>query len=205
MVVSVPMSREDKTRRLFVGSYLSCAQQEALGHISERKNELEKQWHCRTRVIKPVKLHLTWLFLGDVEGKLDEIKDKIQSTVSNFNKLSINFDQVEFWPSAKRPRMVVLTPSVIPDSVKEIAAEMERQLKPYVSKPGHREYRPHITLARLERETFKAHAVELPDWLISKCVPLTQQIEKIELIESELGRGGDEYESLQSFQLGYAE
>ncbi|MBX9876908.1 MAG: RNA 2',3'-cyclic phosphodiesterase [Candidatus Obscuribacterales bacterium] len=199
------MSPENKTRRLFVGTYLSPAQQEVLGYLSERKAELEKQWHCRARIVKPIKLHLTWLFLGDVEGKLDEITAKLQSTVSKFSKLSINFDQVEFWPSAKRPRMVVMTPSVIPDRVMEIAAEIQTQLKPYVSKPGHREYRPHITLARLERESVKANAVELPDWLVSKCVPLTQQIEKIELIESELGCGGDEYASLLSFELGYAE
>lgn len=198
------MSPEDKTRRLFVGTFLSPGQQEALKHLSEHRDELENLWHCRARIVKPVKLHLTWLFLGDVEGKLDEIRAKLQPTVSKFSRLSINFDQIEFWPSAKRSRMVVMTPSLVPDAVKEIAAEIESQLKSYVSKPGHREYRPHITLARLERETFKANALELPDWLVSKSVPVTQRIEKIELIESELGRGGDEYVSLQSFDLRHA-
>lgn len=207
MVASVAMSPDTETKRLFVGTFLSPAQQDSLGHLAEHKAELESQWHCRVRFVKGTKLHLTWFFLGDVDVSfVPEIEAKLhlalQPIASAGKTLAINYDQVEFWPTAKRPRMIVLTPSVIPASVQEMADLVAEQLDSYVSKPGHRHYRPHITLARLERDSFAGRTIELPDWFAAKCnLPISHNIDKMELIQSELGKSSDEYKSLLCFAL----
>lgn len=203
MVVLVAMSPESETKRLFVGTFLSPNQQESLGHLAEHKTELESQWHCRVRFVKPNKLHLTWLFLGDVDiARIPRIEAKLQVISEASQALLMNYDQVEFWPSAKSPRMVVLTPGVIPASVQEMASLVAKQLEVYVSKPINHNYRPHITLARLERDSLAGSTIEVPDWFAAQCkLPLGHNIAKVELIESELGKSGDQYMSLRCFNL----
>ncbi|MBX9771298.1 MAG: RNA 2',3'-cyclic phosphodiesterase [Candidatus Obscuribacterales bacterium] len=202
MAVLVAMSPDLQTKRLFVGTFLSPEQQESLGCLAERKTELETHLECRVRFVKPVKLHLTWLFLGDVEvSKLTEIQAKLQAVAADFHKQRLTYNQVKLWPSDKRARMIVLTPETVPDSVAEMAASIANELRGYVIKPEHRDYRPHITLARLERENFKPHPVQVPEWLVEKIPPIAHQIESIELIQSELGKAGDEYKSLHCVNL----
>lgn len=187
-------------KRLFVGTFLSPGQQEVLARASQHKAELESGWQAKIRFVKPHKLHLTWLFLGDVAvSSIEDISARLQVIASRQKQLDITYDQVEFWPSDKRPRMVVLTPKFIADRVMEMASSVEQELKQYVSKPGHKVYRPHITLARLERYDFNARQVVIPASFHIES--LRHEITKIELIESELGKATDEYQSLKSFGL----
>lgn len=196
------MNPEPLKKRLFVGTYLTPQQQELLGKVSEQKSELERQLASKVRLVKEHKLHLTWLFLGDVlSGKVPEIQDKLKIIAESTKELSLTYSQVELWPSNIRPRMIVLTPCRVSDDVHNLASKMTEELGSYVNKPGHRQYRPHITLARLRRDDIRG-STKIPDWLIAGCsLPIVHQIRRVELIQSELGQHLDEYSTLFSSEL----
>jgi len=197
------MSPDGQVKRLFVGTYLSPQQQESLGTLSERKLELEKDLNCRVRLVKQHKLHLTWLFLGDVEAqRVPEICQKLKTVLLSTKEMSLIYKQMQLWPSVKKARMIVLTPEKVPAEVHNLAAAIFSELAPCVKKIGHREYHPHITLARLQREDFEAASLKIPDWFMHDCcLPITHQIARIELIQSELGKQADEYQTLFSLDL----
>lgn len=200
----VAMSPEAVLKRLFIGTFLSPAQKDALAQLSTHKAELEKQFKCKIRFVKPHKLHLTWVFLGNVDStKIKDIEETLQPIAGMSKRLHLDYKQVELWPNVRRPRMIVLTPEEVPSDVQLLKSTISSAFNNLGKGEEHapskgRAYTPHITLARFE----DAHSAEIPEWFVQKCfLPIKHEIEKIELIESELGKNSDEYKSLYCFNL----
>ena len=203
------MDGDTADRRLFVGTFLSAEQQELLGELKRQNDRLVDAWGKRLRWVKYVKLHMTWLFLGKTdESAVDAIGERLSGIVTDYAPMQVTYDRLEFWPSARKPRQLVMTPSVVPDQLSSLAGHIKAGLKDYTEKPEDRQFRPHLTLLRMQHEqTARAsHAerrrLELPTWFDTKVfLPLVHDILSLALIESHLGKGGDDYEVLKSFQL----
>jgi 2'-5' RNA ligase len=112
------MASGSPQKRLFVGTFLSPDQQELLGELHRHGNGLTAAWGCRLRWVKPAKLHMTWLFLGSVNpGLISEIHARLDGIASRHGSMQVAYDRVEFWPDARRPRQLVMTPAAVPESV----------------------------------------------------------------------------------------
>jgi 2'-5' RNA ligase len=190
-----------KKRRLFVGSFLTEKERACLVELCACDQQLSADWRRRLRWVAPGKMHLTWLFLGHVEEKfVDEICIQLLNVSQTHRKTAVDYTDVDIWPSPKLARHLVLTPAAVEPEVLAIAKHTKEVLSDYVDKPETRPYRPHVTLLNLDSGPKMSLAI--PDYFsVRKCLPLRQQITKIDLIESRLGRGADAYTSLQTFEL----
>jgi 2'-5' RNA ligase len=190
-----------KKRRLFVGSFLAETERACLVELRACDQQLSAEWSRRLRWVTAEKMHLTWIFLGHVEEKfVDEICERLNGIAESHRKTAVDYTDVEFWPSPKLARHLVLTPAKVPAEVLAIAKHTKETLSDYVDKPETRPYRPHVTLLNLDSGPKMSLAI--PDYLsIDNCLPLRQNLAKIDLIESRLGRGSDAYTSLKTFEL----
>jgi len=188
-------------KRLFVGTFLAHDQQVNLSKLTNWKEPLERNWQAKVRFVKSIKLHLTWLFLGDVDSaKIGEVERLLSETVNNHTAMSVSYDQIELWPSAKRRRLLVLAPRVVADQITRLYESVVNKLENFAEKPKAGPYRPHITLARLKVNHSDKSTRIIPDDLLLD-TPVIQDIDQICLIESQLGHGADEYKILFGKQL----
>jgi 2'-5' RNA ligase len=186
--------------RLFVGTFLPSDMQSSLGELKQYEQRLAEHWRCKIRLVHGKKLHLTWIFLGDVATKeVPEIERLLAAIASRHRSTSLDYTGHEFWPSAKHAQTMVLIPQVVADPIRALAAELKEQLRPFTQKPVIKPYRPHITLARMAPSKSRK---EIPDWLpLSQKLPLHHSINQLALIASEPARGDDGYQTLKSFSL----
>ena len=177
--------------RLFIGSFLTGPEQIRLSNFLAR---LVPFWPDRVRLQPAEKLHITWLFLGDVaEEKVQEIKDRLIALAPQLQgeEISCLYQKVECWPDQANARVVVLTPEDSPQTRRILAlGEMLREsLAGYCQKQTEYIFRPHLTIIRL-----KPHS-DLGDnfWQAIKkydqIAPVKHNISKIELVQSHLGQG----------------
>ncbi len=193
------------TRRLFVGTFLTPEQQQALGSLKGHRDDLSRLWHRKLRFVNSLKLHMTWIFLGDVEEEnLAAVTEALAEATTGRKRSAIVYDGIDFWPSPGKPRQLVMTSRAVPDEMVALAGEIRRSLKPFAARPDDRAFRPHITLLRFDSAP-GAHArgrLSLPEDLhLERVLPLAHKIDDVSLIESHLGSGQDEYEVLKSFPL----
>lgn len=204
--------------RLFVGTFLDVEPALAVSSLRQMNSELSGRWHLKARFVPLKKLHLTWLFLGDVERELIEaVKSDLKNTIEKWKQenqsFQINYDQLEVWPSLKLPRVVVLesTKSILACPQAEtlnsaIEAGLDRYCERSDKVERFKRFRPHLTVCRFSPDanqrgtgTVKRSLAdfEIPDDLF----PLIHKIETVSLIESHLNAGADGYASIQDIAL----
>jgi 2'-5' RNA ligase len=197
-----PSSPDSPSRRLFVGTFLPAETQHNLASLREYQDRLTEHWQRRVRFIREEKLHLTWLFLGQVQDShLPEIESRLSGIAQRHHQQELSYTRRELLPSRKFARNLVLTPDVVPTSVMALADDAKNTLREFLQRADHHHrYRPHITVMRLE--TGPEKTLSMPSWFpLQQLLPIHQSIVTIDLIESHMGRANDAYEILRSFPL----
>jgi 2'-5' RNA ligase len=71
--------------RLFVGTFLQAAERDQIAELPAQFPQLSQIINRKIRWVKPKKLHMTWLFLGEVEEALiGTINQKLEKCVADF-------------------------------------------------------------------------------------------------------------------------
>ncbi len=188
-------------KRLFVGTFLTEADQQRLGALRQYDERLCETWKRKIRFVAAEKLHLTWLFLGNVEEEsVAEIESRLSKIVQRHEHLTLNYERAAFWPNDKRPRSLVLVPPNVPPAVHSLASDIKTELREFLEKEDKHGYRPHVTLMRFgEGPRLR---IQLPDWVpLERQLPLVHSIGQIDLIESHMGQAKQSYVSTRSFAL----
>lgn len=101
--------------RLFVGTFLDAESAAVVSKLKQLNGDLSMRWRLKARFVPLPKLHLTWLFIGDVERTLIEtVKTDLKKTIEKWKENSqnrsfdIQYDCADVWPSLKSPRVLVL-------------------------------------------------------------------------------------------------
>jgi 2'-5' RNA ligase len=217
--------------RLFLGTYLAPKQKESLCSLFDGNDDLAERWQCRIRSVQPAKLHLTWMFLGEVEESLRErLIEAIAEALSGApSPGTMVLDRLQVWFVKGAPRHLVLTPSGVASEFLNLIEHLRRQLIDFVA-PDYRaqaksRFRPHVTLMRFEKADKMADSMPImrkaPDQhpfarsgsLRSKelesdairgmndVLPLYLKLGDVELIESKSEKGVHSYHSLNIFPL----
>jgi len=144
--------------RLFIGSFLTEAEAERVSTVtsarvhaltSDKSDDLE---NFNARALPAEKLHITWLFLGEVDDeRVKEVSVKLQQTLKKLGDmapLEITYDELEIWPEVNRARVAVVTPSLPPPEVQTIAAAIRKELGQFQEQDESKEFKPHVTLFR---------------------------------------------------------
>ncbi|AXM94400.1 RNA 2',3'-cyclic phosphodiesterase [Pseudomonas plecoglossicida] len=145
-------------KRLFFALSLSDAQRRSLA-----------QWRrgLSLRSGKPVpseNLHLTLLFLGDVDaGQVPAICAAVDTLARPGAALRLLLDQLKVWP---RANVLVLEPDETPVALRQLVYGLQQALLPLGFAEQAREYRPHLTLSRDYRGQ-APEATVAPEFFIS--------------------------------------
>lgn len=183
--------------RLFIAINLPDDLRKALNSLQDKWLDLPARW------IWPENLHITMVFLGNnSDQEVVDICNIAHDVAKRHGPLEIMLQRVCFGPENKEPRMIW--------AIGEKSAELGNLQYDLENSFGNLNYAktenrhfftPHITLARIKQtELHKMEMDEIP--LIDEAIRHTFIAESIEVMESELKRGGPVYAILESFKLG---
>ncbi|MBS2002913.1 MAG: RNA 2',3'-cyclic phosphodiesterase [Cyanobacteria bacterium SZAS LIN-5] len=208
--------------KLFIGTFLKEADQQRLAKLPGLNEHLETVWARKIRWVKPVNLHITWLYLGDVDRSLvSKVSSTLQKVIYERNKIvedrgdvTMSFAKPSVWPDSRKARVLVVESQPVTSKVEQLARSIRTGLIPFYSevteKEHNQEFRPHVTLIRLDRrvetpaEKLSFHRVEMrvnPNEInsLDEVLPIELTVENVCLVESD-GKGGD-YRILDSVKL----
>ena len=179
--------------RLFVALDLSNAVRAGIANFCEtlRADFPSARW------VRSEGIHVTLKFIGEVsDGRVEQIEDALGTVVCNA-AVEMRFRGTGFFPNEWRPRVFWIGIEATPN-LAEIAAQFETMLEPLGIARESREFKPHLTLARIE----ETRGIEKLHDAIRRIGPVdfgTVRTNEMYLYRSELGRGGAKYTRLKTF------
>ncbi|HLN19177.1 MAG TPA: RNA 2',3'-cyclic phosphodiesterase [Patescibacteria group bacterium] len=177
-------------RKIFISINITDSIRKKLINITKKWQDLPVKW------VKESNLHITLLFLGYVDEEIiPEICQKVRNITENVNIFDIEFDKIELFPSAKDPKMIVLT-GPASNNLLELYDSLGKELEIFsVSKKS---FHPHITLGRGRKYKWEAMK-EKPS--IEENYPLVITADAIDVMASDFGDGENEFTIIESCSL----
>jgi 2'-5' RNA ligase len=218
--------------RLFVGSFLKEAEAARIDQFATSNQEtLGTLTASSLRFVQAANLHITWVFLGEVaEEKVAAVQDRLRREVEYLKsgsgieagaiatsqmgrklastglgrkiKIDLEYDYIEAWPNVTAGRVLVATPTTVPDEVLTIGLALRRAMAGLgiVDQDEMRNllFRPHLTLVRINPPENLGDGKLLR--ALSGVLPIHQQIDRLHLIKSHFGQGSGDYEIIDSIR-----
>jgi 2'-5' RNA ligase len=142
-------------------------------------------------------IHVTLKFIGEVQNERVAQIENALSAVNSPAPVEMNFRGAGFFPDERRPRVFWIGIDSTPN-LSEIAAQIETQLEPLGIARESREFKPHLTLARIS----DSRGIEKLREALRRNGPIdfgTIRTNEMHLFQSELGLGGARYTRLKTF------
>jgi len=179
--------------RLFVALDLSEEVRTALAQFCDKlRAEFPTARWARSEGI-----HVTLKFIGEVnEDRLAAIESAL-ATVRSSAAIEMNFRGAGFFPDARHPRVFWAGIDGSPNFA-EIATQIETRLAPLGIARESREFKPHLTLARIQ----EARGIETLHDAVRRHGTIDfgfVRTNEMHLYRSQLGRGGAKYIRLKTF------
>jgi 2'-5' RNA ligase len=180
-------------RRVFIAINLPDSVKNNLSAQQLKWEELPCRW------TKKESLHITLAFLGYLnDEELVELCRITKEVVSRHEPFFVSLKKIIYGPPNHPLRMVW----VQGEESKQLASLKKDLLNslPIEKEKESRHFAPHITLGRLKQWEFKAiETQERPK--IDEDISLNFEVKSIDIMESELKRGGSEYAIIESYPL----
>lgn len=181
-----PRRRRGDAVRVFIAAYPTPALVDRLA-ASARALPLPKH-----RVTSPDQVHLTLLFVGDVDPRdLDETVTSVERAAAGVGPFTLTLDRLATLPERGPARLVAaFAPPVDP------LTELQGRLAQRLARRGRKRERftPHLTLLRF-RPPVEGFAVDEP------LEPMEFPIETIAVMRSILKPGGAEHREVRAIRL----
>ena len=173
--------------RLFVALDLSDAVRKEIAKFCEalRAEFPSARW------VRSEGLHVTLKFIGEASAERVEKIETALDTVASNAPVEMNFRGTRFFPNERRPRVLWIGIEATPN-LADIAEQIETRLEPLGVARESREFKPHLTLARIE----DSRGIEKLHDALRRNAPAdfgTVRTNEMYLYRSELGRGGAKY------------
>ena len=174
--------------------------------IKEQLAQFQKNWPTLTcRWLKKETFHITLAFLGYLsDEELLEIIKITKEVASRNESFSLNLNSICYGPLKKMPPRMVWAEGEKSMELGKLQKDLEISLFSSsiksLKEPESRPYTPHITLGRIRQWEFRQiEPEERPE--VNEDISLNFEVNSIEVMESELKRGGAEYTILESCPL----
>jgi 2'-5' RNA ligase len=186
--------------RVFIAINLPEKIKNRLGLFQDRWPELPAKW---TRVES---LHIALNFLGGAnDQEVCEICQNVIEIAKRHDPFDLVLDRIVYGPEGKIPPRMVWAMGEKSEELGRLQRDLENTLYEFAgadSTGGESiGFAPHVTLARLIQAGFRQMEVEeIP--VVDEKINNVFLVESIEIMESELKRGGPKYTVLESVRLG---
>jgi 2'-5' RNA ligase len=188
----------EKRHRVFIAINLPEEVKRELAGFYDKWPELPAKWTSKDN------LHITLEFLGDLtDQEIGDACEIVKDVSEKHKSFSITLSKILYGPPKKDPPRMVWAEGERSDELIDLKEDLQENLLEKISfRPeANRGFVPHITLARISEWEFKKFDLdERPE--INEDIDLVFTIESIEIMESELKRGGPVYTILESHTLG---
>lgn len=174
----------------------------ALGHLTDQMAQ------ARVGGLKPVRpenMHLTLKFFGSINARqVESIVDTVTHTAKSVRPFTLRLGNVGAYPNNRSPRVlwVGLDGDVAP--LQDIHRRIEAALGQIAIKPDTREFRPHLTIARIRDHASHTERRRAAEALFSAEFRsgLSVPADRISLMRSVLRPQGPQYTALAEIPLG---
>lgn len=174
-------------------------------HIKKELYGYKNKWpELPCRWTKKDNLHITLSFLGYLsDEEMLTICDIARKVAKNHNPFSVKLNKIVFGPPKKAPPKMVWAEGEKSKDLSALKNDLEKSVASSENAQFLQESRlfsPHITLARIQAWQFrKIELEEKPE--INEEINLNFEVSSIDVMESELKKGGPEYIILESAPL----
>jgi len=187
----------EKRHRIFVAITLPVEIKRELSSFYDRWPELPAKWTPKDN------LHITLEFLGDLtDVEIGDTCLAVKEVAKRHNSFSINLNKVLYGPPKKNPPRMVWVEGEKSEELADLKQDLQEYLLEKIRfRPDGKGFVTHITLAKISEWEFKKFDLdERPE--INEDLDLIFTVESIEVMESELKKGGPVYTVLESHNLG---
>ena len=185
--------------RLFWAINLPSSLKSKLAAVQEKLKTI----NADTKWVEEKNLHLTLQFLGDVDASsITTLINNMENALDGFPALHLGLGGLGFFPNLKRPR--VLWAGIAGDlSSLQKLSDAVQKANLLAGFPGEeREFRPHLTLARLRsNKGLGALFTAVKDLSGSVTYLGDLNVTSVDLMKSKLSRQGPTYTLLQAVKL----
>lgn len=160
-----------------------------------RERRLPVKW------VPPENVHCTLKFLGAVgDARAAEVIDTLASAARGTNAITLVVRGAGAFPHTRAPRVVWA--GIEPDPAIELLADRIERGCALLGFPSEgRPFRPHLTLGRAERDARARDWTGVAELLDGLSVEATAVLEGVDLVRSELRRGGSVYHRVHRERL----
>jgi 2'-5' RNA ligase len=153
---------------------------------------------CPIKWSKKHNLHITLLFIGYVElEELVPLIERIEKAAANHGSFVIDLKSISYGPKEKDPKMIWVTG----DNSKELGSlqiDLEKEILGNTKLEN--SFIPHITLGKINQWQF--NKINLEERLdVFKDISLSFAVNAIDIMETNIGKGGGQYAVLKSIIL----
>jgi 2'-5' RNA ligase len=193
-----PASDEAFAMRLFVALEIPEIVREKLAALQQQM----RVENTGLRWVRPETFHVTLKFIGEAtSNELEEIKSELRG-VRPEGPVRATFRGLGYSWNARRGGVFWVTMEVT-ETMKMLAAQINRRFERLGMAAEERDFLPHLTLARFKRpDALPAIRVAVAEYEGRDFGALLA--EELHLIESQLGTGGSTYFTLASFRFAQA-
>jgi len=197
-------SRVAEVYRCFIAVPLPPAFREAVAGLQRQVRDACDTVMGRAdmlRWVRPDDMHMTVRFLGDTPTrKMAPLGDLLEQSAARARCVDLSATGVDAFPSAARPRVLLLRMSDPTDVLSSLAKEIERGVRRLGFTREERPFTPHVTLARARRDS-RLPSLEgiVSGQEVAGLGPL--RVEALVLYRSELAPGGPRYTALATHSL----
>ena len=188
--------------RAFLALQLPDEVTAALGHLAD---QVARAGVGGLRPVRPENMHLTLKFFGNVSAQqVEAIIDTVTHTAKSIRPFTLRLGNVGAYPNNRSPRVlwVGLDGDVAP--LQDAHRRIETALEQIGIKPDSREFRPHLTIARIRDRASHTERRRAAEALFSAEFRsgLPVPVDRISLMRSILLPEGPQYTSLAEIPLG---
>ena len=186
-----------KRHRIFIAINLPKEVKRALAKYETTFSELPAKW------TPPENLHITLVFLGDLtDVELGEVCVITKEVATLHEAVDINLTSIGYGPSEKLPPKMLWASGAKSQPLSVLKKDLEEALLEKIVNfdPDKKGFAPHVTLARISAFAWKAiEPEERPEVLQN--LDLIFTAETIDVMESEIKKGGPQYTLIESIEL----
>lgn len=152
---------------------------------------------------KPDNIHLTVVFMGDVDEKdIPDIISSIDNVAVKYNEFDISLGGMGLFPDIRRPRVLWLGLNGEIESLSSLRDNLQKPLEIYGVEQERRAFKPHLTLGRFRRPVKERSLLQKILDEYSGISGPDGKLDELILFKSELKPGGSVYTRIHSWPLG---
>ncbi len=149
---------------------------------------------------KPENLHLTLIFLGEIEeSRLAEIARACSDAATGVRSFTLRLSGSGVFPNVRQPRVLWAGLVGEIEMVARMRAALEESLEQLGFEREEKAFRPHLTIGRIKSNRKTSELVALADYY--QLPDLSFDVREIVLMRSELHPAGARYTALARIEL----